>query len=128
MSASARDQYKLNWVYGVDQMGLSKTVDHICTGLNSGYQAISLAVLFGATRILLLGFDFQHTNGKTHWHGDHPKGLGNGGQFPRWIHAMNRLSIDAKARGIYIINCSRKTALTCFARATIEEALPDAAQ
>ena len=49
---------------------------------NSGAAAVSLAYMFGAARIYLLGYDCQRTGGKAHWHGDHPKGLGNAGSMP----------------------------------------------
>ncbi|HDY5476679.1 TPA: hypothetical protein RQ695_006640, partial [Pseudomonas aeruginosa] len=42
---------------------------------NSGGGAVSLAIARGAKRIILLGYDMQKTNGQSHWHGDHPKGL-----------------------------------------------------
>jgi hypothetical protein len=126
VSARARDQFDLHWIYGMDRPGLSKDPTLIHQGSNSGYQAISLACLFGAARILLLGFDFARSGGKSHWHGDHPKGLSNGGAyFGRWTAHMNRLAADAAAAGITIINCSRKTSLTCFPRQAIEDVLCD---
>jgi hypothetical protein len=126
VSARSRDQFDLHWIYGMDKPGLSKDPTMIYQGRNSGYQAVSLACLFGAARILLLGFDFARSGGKTHWHGDHPKGLGNGASsYGTWVAAMNRLSVDAAAAGIEIINCSRKTALHCFPRRAIEEVLCD---
>ncbi len=125
VATAARDQFKLKWIYGYDAIGLSKTPDKIHTGYNSGYQSIGLAALWGASKILLLGFDFQRTNGKTHWHGDHPRAtLGNGGRYPQWVKAMERLAIDARDRGIDIVNCSRKTALRCFRQSSIEIELP----
>lgn len=123
IDSRSRDRYGLHWIYGYDHGGLSRTTAHIHTGQNSGYQAISLAHYFGATRILLLGFDFQRSNGKTHWHGDHPRGLGNGGRYSAWIKDMNLLASDAKKLGLEIINCSPKTALHCFHRSTIQKAL-----
>ena len=125
VASAARDQYKLRWVYGYDSVGLSKSADKIHTGYNSGYQAIGLAALWGASRILLLGFDFQRTNGKTHWHGDHPRTLGNGGRYPMWIKAMDALAKDARTAGIDIANCSRKSALKCFRISTIDTELSD---
>ena len=121
VSAVARDRFDLHWIYGLDRPGLSTDPSFIHTGKNSGYQAISLAVLFGAQRIRLLGFDFQRTSGRTHWHGDHPRGLGNGGQYPTWVAAMNVLARDLTRAGIEVINCSRRTALQCFERKTMEE-------
>jgi hypothetical protein len=122
-AARARDQFHLNYIFGSPMKGLSKRTDQIHTGYNSGYQAIGLAYLWGAKRIRLLGFDMMRSGGKTHWHGDHPKQLGNGGRFHDWCKQMAPLAADAKEAGVEIINCSRKTALTCFPRLSIQEAL-----
>jgi hypothetical protein len=125
VSNAARDRYHLRWIFGADREGLAPKADHIHTGRNSGYQALSLAYVFGAKRVLLLGFDFQRTGGKSHWHGDHPRGLGNGGRYSGWIIAMGKLAKDLKAKGVDVVNCSRATALTCFRRSTIQQELPD---
>jgi hypothetical protein len=123
VAARARDQFGIHWIYGQDKPGLSHDPTFIHTGKNSGYQAISLAFNFGAARILLLGFDYQRSGGKTHWHGDHPRGLGNGGNYANWVNAMNRLARDLSLAGVNVINCSRKTALQCFTKKPIEECL-----
>jgi hypothetical protein len=125
VSTAARDRYHLRWIYGVDHDGLAPKLDHIHTGRNSGYQAMSLAYIFGVKKMLLLGFDFQRTNGKSHWHGDHPRGLGNGGRYSGWVIAMDKLAKDLAAKGVEVVNCSRHTALKCFKRSTIEKELPD---
>ncbi len=118
----ARDLLDVHWVLGLNSPGLAYPQRHdaIHTGFNSGYQAIGLAVLFGATQIYLLGFDFSNDGAQVHWHGDHPTGLGNGGHYPLWIDAMNRLAVDLKWNDIEVINCSRRSALKCFPRRAIE--------
>lgn len=88
---------------------------------NSGCGAISLACFAGARRVLMLGYDCQKTGGKTHWHGDHPKGLGNAGSVHKWPAQF--ASLKAKMSGVEIINCSRETALTVFPRASLEQTL-----
>lgn len=124
ISSLAAKTYKLHFVRGdPHRQGLNPDKQTINTGRNSGYQSICLAHLFGCSRIILLGFDFQRTGGKSHWHGDHPRSLGTGGRFPMWIEEMGKLATDAKAIGTEIINCSRQTALRCFPRATIEATL-----
>jgi hypothetical protein len=123
VNARARDRFDLHWIYGADSPGLAKDPTCIHQGKNSGYQAMGLAYLFGAARILLLGFDFSRDGARTHWHGDHPKGLGNGGTYPTWVAAMNSLAVDLKAAGVEVINCSRRTAINCFPRRAIEEVL-----
>lgn len=91
---------------------------------NSGAGAISLACFAGAWRVLLLGFDCQRTGGKAHWHGDHPKGLGNAGSLPKWPGQFKKLR--EAFPDLEIINCSRETALTAFPRGRLEEWLAKA--
>ena len=95
----------------------------ICLAGNGGHQAINLAYLFGARRILLIGYDMKRgPRGEAHWHGDHPKPLTQG--LPNsWIRGFEVLAKDAIEREIRIINCSTATALTCFPRATLEAVL-----
>lgn len=119
----ARDQFKIHWVFGAPRAGLALDKTSINHGLNSGYQAIGLAALFGAKRILLLGYDFQASGGRMHWHPDHPKNLGNGGRIWLWVQEMTQLAADLKKAGIEVVNCSRQTALSCYPRSTIQEAL-----
>lgn len=106
-----------------DAPGLGLDVVH--TGGNSGYQAINLAFLEGATTIILLGYDMQHTGGKRHWHEDHPAPLGN---FSPGMPELCRrkfpaLASDLASRGVRVINASRETALTCFERIPLPDVL-----
>lgn len=91
---------------------------------NSGAGAISLAAHWGARRIVLLGYDCQRTGGQAHWHGDHPKGLGNAGTIDRWPAIFARLAKSLAGR-VTVINATRETALTCFERRSLSEALGD---
>ncbi|MBA3562889.1 MAG: hypothetical protein H0W33_02555 [Gammaproteobacteria bacterium] len=123
INENARDRFGLNWIRGGPIDGLSRAHDSIRTGRNSGFQAICLAYLFGAVRILLLGYDFQRTDGRSHWHGNHPRGLGNGGSFPRWCETMTTLAAELEQEAIEVYNCTRQTALTCFRRCALESVL-----
>lgn len=88
---------------------------------NSGAGAIALAHKGGAAKIVLLGYDCQRTAGKSHWHGDHPRGLGNAGSMPKW---PKRFAEMAEAfKDVEIVNCSRETALTCFPRGDLSAVL-----
>jgi hypothetical protein len=91
--------------------------------INSGCDAISLAVWLGASRIVLLGYDCALTNGKTHWHGDHPKGLSNARTMDQWPAKFKRVSEYTRKRGVPVLNASRATALRCFPRVSLAEAL-----
>lgn len=122
-SSRAAAEYKLTHVRGNPFKGASKQPDAINTGQNSGYQAMELARHWGAKRILLLGYDFGYAGGRHHWHGDHPGGLGNGGNFGLWAQSMATLAADLKTLGVEVVNCSRATSLKCFPRSTINKEL-----
>lgn len=123
-STRAKIEYQANFVQGEPHKGLSRRPGVIHTGQNSGYQAIGLAYLWGARRVLLLGYDFMFSGGKRHWHGDHPNNLGNcGGNLATWAQSMGHLAADLEKEGVEIVNCSRTTALRCFPRSTIDKEL-----
>lgn len=88
---------------------------------NSGAGAVALAIARSAQRVLLLGYDMQYTGGRRHWHGDHPAKLGNAGAIANWPEQFEQLRKDHPS--IEIINCSRETALSCFPRMPLEQAL-----
>lgn len=123
VSDQAAKRYGLYWIHHSQNPGLSKDPNTINGGGNSGYQAISLAAMFGASRIVLLGYDMQMTDGKHHWHGKHEGGLPNGTNFVTWMSRMRKLAEDLAAAGIETINCTRKTALRHFPRAKLEDTL-----
>lgn len=91
-------------------------------GRNSGAGALLLAAHWGAKRIIMLGYDCEYApDGKRHWHGDHPKGLGNCvsiGQFPAQF-----AQIAPRLDHLQIINASRHSVLTLWPRKPLEKAL-----
>ena len=95
--------------------GLGKGVMHY--GNNSGYQAINLAFLFGATKIILLGYDMcVSQDGRRHFFGDHPKEIHANSDYREWVPRFEALGKDLESEGVEVINCSRRTALTAFKR------------
>lgn len=91
---------------------------------NSGANAVALAIVCGAPRVILLGYDCALTGGRSHHHGDHPTGMRNCDTLPRWPAQFARLATFAAKRGVEVVNASRASALECFPRATLAEALP----
>lgn len=113
-----------NHIEAVDEPGLCIRPGRIHTGLNSGYQAINLAYMFGAARIVLLGYDMQRgPKGESHHHGDHEGGLPNLGTMHEWARRMIQLAIDLRVQRVDVINASRRTALKCFECMPIDKAL-----
>ncbi|MCK2183512.1 hypothetical protein [Halomonas getboli] len=93
-------------------------------GGNSGAGAMSLAEWHGARRIILLGYDCGYAaDGKRHWHGDHPKGLGNAVSMPKWYAQFEEMA--GHLGHCEIINASRHTALELWPRQSLEQALAD---
>lgn len=91
---------------------------------NSGACAVSLAISGGASRVVLLGFDAAFgESGETHYHGDHPPELSNAASIATWPKQFQILAKYAAEKGVEIVNASRRTALDCFARIDLGQAL-----
>jgi hypothetical protein len=90
-------------------------------GSNSLFQAINLAILFGAPRIILVGANMQPVGGKTHFFGEHPKGLRNANPI------RFKTYFDQAAKklppGVTIINATPDSALNCFPKMDLADAL-----
>ncbi len=102
-------------------LGLSTSPDTLNTGQNSGYQAINLAALLGAARILLLGYDMKPEGGRDHFFGAHP--TGNKPQYRDFLPHFSTLVEPLKALGVSVINCTPGSAIECFERMPLAEAL-----
>lgn len=109
-------------------LGLSDHDDGICHGHNSGYQAINLAVMLGARRILLLGFDMKAAaDGRMHWHPEHPVRTPGNVFTQSMLPAYKTIVGPLEERGIEVINCSPDSALHVFKKMPLEEALCETA-
>lgn len=123
INREAAIEHGLHYVEGVRESGLSQSKHRIHCGRNSGYAAIGLAALWGASKVILLGFDMQRTGGASHWHGDHVAPLAQLPSMSRWVDEMVLLGSDLRRAGVRVVNASRQTALKCFVRMPLEEAL-----
>jgi hypothetical protein len=121
--ASAHKQFALTTrIRGSARDGLGTMEIH--TGSNGGHAAVNLAYLWGARRILLLGYDMKlGPEGQRHWHADHPAPCIQAQHFSNWIHRFESTARDLKKLGIEVLNCTPGSALPWFPMATIDEAL-----
>lgn len=95
----------------------------VCTGGNSGYQAVNLAYLLGASRIVMLGFDMTGEGNRNHWHLDHAGGSMTNptpNLYREWVQMFGRLARDLKAEGVELLNASRRTAIGSVCRVVLE--------
>lgn len=123
-SRAAATTWKLNLVNSQPGGGVSKRKGWIMQGGNSGFQAVGLAMLFGAARVILLGYDMGSNGERKHWHPDHPADLGNplDRNFAVWRKNFDEMAHQAP---VPIINASRETALKCFPRMQLEACLAE---
>lgn len=92
----------------------------LCLHGNSGAAILAYCATGDFDRTIMLGYDCSVAKG-THWHGDHPKPLGNCGSVHRWPKQFE--NVRAYYPKANIVNASRRTALRCFPKITLEEAL-----
>lgn len=106
---------------GRDAPGLCLDPDGLRTGYNSGYQAINLAVHFGAARIILLGYDMHGA----HFFGHHPDNTAP--PFALCLEHFETLVAPLAALGVSIVNCTPHSALRCFPMAPLVDVLAERA-
>lgn len=92
---------------------------------NSGFQALNLALQFGAKQILLVGFDMHGRSGE-HWYGRNHWAGGNNpthDNYRRWVKGFEGSAKTIADRGFEVINASPMSELKCFKKMSIEDAL-----
>lgn len=96
----------------------------LMSGRHSGFQALNLAILAGATTIILLGYDAKRgADGRPHWHGDHPTPSPADATYPEFRRAFSAAENDIVAAGVRVINCSPGSAIESFPKMALEDAL-----
>lgn len=93
-------------------------------GKNSGYAAVNLAVHFGVSRILLLGFDMGIKRGAVHFFGNHV-GMSNptDSLFESFRRHFKTIVEPLREAGVSVFNCTPGSSLSCFPMADLRSAL-----
>ncbi len=86
---------------------------------------LNMAILMGAKRVLLLGYDMRIVRGKRHWFGSHPKGttLDVNSEYSSWIPEFQNAARQLDRYGAEVINCTHGSAITCFPSMTVQKAI-----
>lgn len=100
-----------------DHEHLCELRDHVC-GYDSGTSAINLAYHFGATEIILLGYDMR---GKHFC--KHPLETISQEHFDRHMRPLEALAKDCQAKGVRVVNCSPTSVAPGFERGRLEDYL-----
>lgn len=117
--------------------GLSTDPEYIHYGHSSGYQLINLALHYGVTEFVLIGYDLRYpqgydgrrkiAGGDRHYFGEYPPALqhwtklnmGGGGELGGLLDCYRTIKPDDY--GIRIINCSPGSALDFFETGKLNE-------
>lgn len=93
-------------------------------GGNSGFGAVNLAAQFGASKIILIGFDMRIDLG-ARWHAPHGAGSAEpvGLFVENWRRHLDDAASDLAARSIRVVNCSPISALRAYPIMPFEAAL-----
>lgn len=106
---------------------LSFEPDTIGGGGNSGFQALNLALQWGARRIIFVGLDMVETP-RIHWYGRNNWPMANNPDrtnFKRWIANFDRIAPTLQRIGADVVNASPNSAVKAFRKASIEQALSE---
>lgn len=110
------------------ERGIETDPSGLRTGRNSGYLALNMAVHYGASRIVLVGYDMGHRKGQPqHFFGPHPGAMSQTSPYPMFCEMYESAVAPLKQLGVEVINCSRSTALTCFPRRPLADVPNEAA-
>jgi len=91
----------------------------IGAGGNSGFQALNLAIQFGAENILLVGFDMNDRKKEGHYYGRNRWPMANNPtttNFKRWKDAFGHARKQMDELGVEAIVISDDSDLACFER------------
>jgi len=114
-------EFDVNLVRAVDAAGFSSDQSFIHYGrpqASSGFQAVNLALLMGASKVVLIGFDGHAKNGK-HFFGNHPEHLDRCGDEGYRDLARAFVADDR------IVNATPGSSIEVYERVDLEEVLRD---
>ena len=112
------EKYSYKHIEGSWGDGLSTDKRYIHYGHSSGYQALNLALHYGATEIFLCGYDMRYKgsrhyfDGLSEQDGEYPEHLRKYSSFDGLIKQYE--TIPKVNPGLKIFNCTKDSALTCF--------------
>lgn len=113
-------KYNLHLVKGEYKPGLSLVPNKIHWGSNSGFQILNLALLWGCSKFILVGYNMSRVNGVAHFFGEHPKPLQKDSPYSKFVREYSTINDNIKK---YIVNCTPNSALRMFKYKDLEEEL-----
>lgn len=120
---NAEETISIPWVNTMRRGGcglISTTLSTLPCNSSSGGAAVALAVMLGASTVILLGFDMKlGEDGSANWH-PNIKNKPNPNIYNRsFIPAFDRIAQDAETLGVKILNANPNSELTVFPRVSM---------
>jgi hypothetical protein len=92
---------------------LSETPNGLNTGSNGGYQAVNIATLAGAAKVLLIGYDMHFPAGRSHWHAGHPVKVPED-RYSQYARSYKTMLPQLAALGVEVVNCTPGSRIDAF--------------
>ena len=103
--------------------GLSEDPLSLRTGGNSGYQAVNLAILAGAKRVVLVGYDGRSEGRLSYWFGNHP--IQTQPETVATYPTSYKTMLPQLGRlGVEVLNATPQSRIDVFPRVSLEDAFP----
>jgi len=122
-SAGELRNTRLNWLWTLPRKSRGLGTTSLGWNCNTGATAINLALILGAQRVFLLGFDMHLSkDGKSNWH-DRLLSKQKAVVYEKFIEAFTRVSMDLKKvfPGKEVINITDDSDLDIFPKVGCEQ-------
>lgn len=122
VSWDVAQEFGLKYIAAKSEWKWSTDPNAVATGGNSGFQALNLAVLQGAERVILLGFDYGYDpaiHTKHWWDKKFPRHSWDS-NYAGWNH---RLADAVPLIPVPVLNASRLTSINCLPKIKLEDVL-----
>lgn len=107
-----------------NEKGFDLNYPYIVHGANSGYQALNLALHYGAKKVIFLGLDLKSgPNGEHNIDGDHPPQIKRDWLVDMYIENFNNSVQYLENMGITVYNCNLDSALNCFPKVELSNVI-----
>ena len=104
--------------------GISLDPRVLAKGRSSGFQALNLAILAGASTVLLLGFDGKSADdGRGHWFGEHPRLTPTAPFYEAMRRAFSAAEREITVADVRVLNCSLGSAIDSFPKVALDDFL-----
>lgn len=123
IAEQTRENRRIKFVERGSKNMLSPHRNVINHGNNSGYCGVHLAYLFGATTIILVGFDMKIVNSQHNFHNDHERKMRDDIYTDEYIPVFDTIREPLRNKGVILLTTTKDSGLRNIPYIAIEEAI-----